>query len=32
MTDPANGQKWPKVLIEEDGKLYRHGKLLVTES
>ena len=32
MTDPDDGQKWPKGLIEEDGKLYRNGKLLVPES
>ena len=32
MTDPDDGQKWPKALTEEDGKLYRNGKLLVPES
>ena len=32
VTDPDDGQKWPKGLTEEDGKLYRHGKLLVPES
>ena len=32
LTDPDDGQKWPKGLTEEDGKLYRHGKLLVPES
>ena len=32
VTDPDDGQKWPKGLIEEDGKLYRNGKLLVPES
>ena len=32
VTDPDNGQKWPKVLTEEDGKLYRNGRLLVPES
>ena len=32
MTDPDDGQKWPKGLTEEDGKLYRNGKLLVPES
>ena len=31
MTDPDDGQKWPKGLTEEDGKLYRHGNLLVPE-
>ena len=31
-TDPDDGQKWPKGLTEEDGKLYRHGKLRVPES
>ena len=30
--DPDDGQKWPKGLTEEDGKLYRNGKLLVPES
>ena len=30
--DPDNGQKWPKGLTEEDGKLYRDGRLLVPES
>ena len=28
VTDPDDGQKWPKGLTEEDGKLYRNGKLL----
>ena len=32
MTDPDDGQRWPKGLTEEDGKLYRNGKLLVQES
>ena len=32
MTDPDDGQKWPKGLTEEDGKLYRNGKLLVPVS
>ena len=32
VTDPDDGQKWPKGLTEEDGKLYRNGKLLVSES
>ena len=32
MTNPDDGQKWPKGLPEEDGKLYRNGKLLVPES
>ena len=32
MTDPDDGQKWPEGLTEEDGKLYRNGKLLVPES
>ena len=32
VTDPDDGQKWPKRLTEEDGKLYRNGKLLVPES
>ena len=32
VTDPDDGQKWPKGLTEEDGKLYRNGKLLVQES
>ena len=32
MTDPDDGQEWPKGLTEEDGKLYRNGKLLVPES
>ena len=32
MIDPDEGQMWPKGLTEEDGKLYRHGKLLVPES
>ena len=31
LTDPHNGQKWPKGLTEEDGKLYRNGSLLVPE-
>ena len=28
-THRDDGQKWPKGLTEEDGKLYRTGKLLV---
>ena len=32
VTDPDDGQKWPKGLTEVDGKLYRNGKLLVPES
>ena len=32
VTDPDDGQQWPKGLTEEDGKLYRNGKLLVPES
>ena len=32
VTDPDDRQKWPKGLTEEDGKLYRNGKLLVPES
>ena len=32
VTDPDDGQKWPKGLTEEDVKLYRIGKLLVPES
>ena len=32
VTDPDDGQKWPKGLTEEDGKLYRNRKLLVPES
>ena len=32
MTDPDDGQRWPKGLTEEDGKVYRNGKLLVPES
>ena len=32
VTDPDDGRKWPKGLTEEDGKLYRNGKLLVPES
>ena len=32
VTDPDDGQKWPKGLTEEGGKLYRNGKLLVPES
>ena len=31
-TDPDDGQKWPKGLTEENGKVYRNGKLLVPES
>ena len=31
-SDPDNGQKWPKGLPQEDGKLYRNGRLLVPES
>ena len=32
VTDPDDGQKLPKGPTEEDGKLYRNGKLLVPES
>ena len=32
MTDPDDGQKWPRGLTEVDGKLYWHGKLLVPKS
>ena len=32
VTDPDDGQKWPKGLTEEVGKLYRNDKLLVPES
>ena len=32
VTAPDDGQKWPRGLTEEDGKLYRHGKVLVPES
>ena len=32
VTDPDDGQEWPNGLTKEDGKLYRHGKLLVPES
>ena len=32
VTVPDDGHKWPKGLTEEDGKLYRNGKLLVPES
>ena len=32
VTDPDDGQKWPKGLTEEDGKLYRNGKVLVPQS
>ena len=32
VTDPDDGQKWPKGVTEEDGKLYRNGKLLVPVS
>ena len=32
VTDPDDGQKWPKGLTEEDGRLYRNGKVLVPES
>ena len=32
VTGPDDGQKWPKGLTEENGKLYRSGKLLDTES
>ena len=31
VTNPDDGQKWPKGLTEEDGKPYRNGKLLVPE-
>ena len=32
VTDPDNGQKWPKGLTDEAGKLFRNGRLLVLES
>ena len=32
LTDPDDGQKWPKGLTGEDGKLYPNGRLLVPES
>ena len=32
VTDRNDGQKWPKGLTAEDGKLYRNGKLRVPES
>ena len=32
LTDPDNGQKWPKGHTEEDGKVYRNSKMLVLES
>ena len=32
LINPDNGQKWPKGLAEEDGKLYRNGGLLVAQS
>ena len=32
VTDPDYGQKWPRGLTEEDGKLYRNGRLLVPKS
>ena len=32
LTDPDDGQMFPKGLTEEDGKLYWHGRLLVPES
>ena len=32
LTDPDDGQKWPKGLTEEDGKVYRNSRLLVPES
>ena len=32
VTDPDDGQKWPKGLTEEDGKLYQNGKLRVPQS
>ena len=32
VTDPDDGQKWPKGLTKEDGKLYQNGKLLVPDS
>ena len=32
LTDPQDRQKWPNGLTEEDGKLYRNGRLLVPES
>ena len=31
LTDPDDGQKWPKGLTEEHGKLYRNVRLLVPE-
>ena len=31
LTDPDNGQKWPKGLTEVDNKLLRNGRLLVPE-
>ena len=32
LTDPDDGQEWQKGLTEEDGKLYRNGRLLVPKS
>ena len=32
LTDPDVGVKWPKAVTEEDGKLYRNGRLLVPGS
>ena len=32
LTNPDDGEKWPEGLTEEDGKLYRNGRLLVPES
>ena len=31
MTDPDDGQDWPEGVTEEDGKLFKHGLLLVPE-
>ena len=32
VTNHDDGHRWPKGLTEEDGKVYRNGKLLVPES
>ena len=32
LTDSEDGQKWPKGLTKEDGKLYRNSRLLALES
>ena len=32
VADPDDGQKWPKGLTDEDGKLYGNGKLLVPKA